>query len=54
MDTNYVFGPEDGSLNASIKADLKYIVQIPSNGCLNLGVAASIIMFSVDSSQERS
>jgi tRNA G18 (ribose-2'-O)-methylase SpoU len=41
----YLFGPENGSLSRYIVKRCKYILKIPSNQCLNLGVCASIVMY---------
>lgn len=41
----YLLGPEDGSLSAEARVICKSIVSIPSNRCLNLAVAGSIIMY---------
>jgi tRNA(Leu) C34 or U34 (ribose-2'-O)-methylase TrmL len=40
----YVFGPEDGSLSKEGKALCQSLVVIPTNRCLNLAVAASVVM----------
>jgi tRNA G18 (ribose-2'-O)-methylase SpoU len=41
----YVLGPEDGSLSAVVKQHCQAILQIPTNGCLNVAVAGSIILY---------
>lgn len=41
----YLLGPEDGSIDKEALAMCKYVVKIPSNGCLNLAVAGSIVMY---------
>lgn len=41
----YLFGPENGSLqNAQLRA-CRYVVQVPSRGCLNLAACASIVLY---------
>jgi tRNA G18 (ribose-2'-O)-methylase SpoU len=41
----YVFGPEDGSLSKRALALCSNVVKIPTRQCLNLGVAAAIVMY---------
>lgn len=41
----YLLGPEDGSLSKKAQSICKYIVKIPSIQCLNLAMAATIIMY---------
>lgn len=48
----YLFGPEDGSLSKEATARCRNIISIPSRRCLNLAVAASIVMY--DRNQKRS
>lgn len=40
----YVLGPEDGSVHDSIRSMAKYAVRMPTRYCLNVAVAASIVM----------
>jgi len=41
----YLLGPEDGGLSKNALSICKYIVQIPTRNCLNLSVAAGILMY---------
>lgn len=41
----YLFAPEDGSLNPRAAERCMRVVSIPSTRCLNLAVAASIVMY---------
>lgn len=41
----YILGPEDGGLSKEAISMCKYIVQIPTNSCLNLAVCSAIIMY---------
>jgi tRNA G18 (ribose-2'-O)-methylase SpoU len=41
----YVLGPERGSLSAAMQARCDHIVRIPTRFCVNLGVAAAIVMY---------
>ncbi|NBX73121.1 MAG: TrmH family RNA methyltransferase [Alphaproteobacteria bacterium] len=41
----YVLGPELGSLSSDLQERCKYIVQIPSRFCLNVGIAGALVMY---------
>lgn len=41
----YVLGPERGSLSAAMQARCDHLVRIPTRFCVNLGVAAAIVMY---------
>ncbi|TVQ36859.1 MAG: RNA methyltransferase [Geminicoccaceae bacterium] len=41
----YVLGPERGRLSPAMQARCDHIVQIPTRFCVNLGVAAAIVMY---------
>ena len=41
----YVFGPERGSLSAAMQARCDFLVRIPTRFCVNLAVAAAIVMY---------
>jgi len=41
----YVLGPERGSLSADLSQHCDYIVQIPTKFCVNVGIAAAIVMY---------
>ena len=41
----YVLGPERGSLSPAMQARCDHVVRIPTQFCVNLGVAAAIVMY---------
>ncbi|MDW8123195.1 MAG: RNA methyltransferase [Geminicoccaceae bacterium] len=41
----YVFGPERGSLSPAMLARCEWVVRIPTRFCVNLGVAAAIVLY---------
>ncbi|MFW5833440.1 MAG: RNA methyltransferase [Pseudomonadota bacterium] len=41
----YVLGPERGVLSPAMQARCDHIVRIPTHFCVNLGVAAAIVMY---------
>jgi tRNA G18 (ribose-2'-O)-methylase SpoU len=41
----YVFGPERGQLSAAMLARCRFVVRIPTRFSINLGTAASIVMY---------
>ncbi len=41
----YVFGPEMGSLSDDVQAQCHHVVKIPMSFCVNVGVAAAIVMY---------
>ena len=41
----YVFGPEDGTLGRGTLTACHRFVRIPTNGCMNLAVAASVVLY---------
>ena len=41
----YIFGPENSSLSKEAQDICNYIIQIPTNHCLNLSITAAIIMY---------
>lgn len=41
----YLLGPEDGCLSSEAVRLCKRIIQIPTEGCLNVSVAGAIIMY---------
>ena len=41
----YVFGPEDSGLDRGILTACHRFVRIPTNGCMNLAVAASTVLY---------
>ena len=41
----YIFGPEDSSVPDTITAKCRHIVQIPSQFCLNLASAVSVVLY---------
>jgi len=41
----YLLGPEDGSIRGDLLDKCVRVVEIPSNDCLNVSVAGSIVMY---------
>ncbi len=41
----YVMGPERGSLSAELAGRCDHVVRIPTRFCVNVGVAAAIVMY---------
>lgn len=41
----YILGPERGSLSAAMTARCEFVVKIPTQFCVNVGVAAAIVMY---------
>lgn len=41
----YVVGPEKGSLSPEIEAICEHVVAIPTRFCLNVGLAAALVMY---------
>lgn len=41
----YIFGQEDGSLGKSILDWCKYILYIPTNGCMNLAATVNVVLY---------
>ena len=41
----YVFGPEDGSVPASIVAECRHVVQVPTAICMNLAAAVNVVLY---------
>ena len=41
----YIFGPEMGNLSPQIMEQCDHIVKIPMNFCVNVGVAAALVMY---------
>lgn len=41
----YVFGPEDGTLGASVLGWCRDKVYIPTNGCLNLAACVNVLLY---------
>ncbi|MEO1252345.1 MAG: RNA methyltransferase [Pseudomonadota bacterium] len=41
----YLFGPEKGALSDAAKAQCEHLVKIPTKFCINLSVAAAIVMY---------
>jgi len=41
----YVFGPEDGTLDNAILGWCRDIVCVPTNGCMNLAAAVSVVLY---------
>ena len=41
----YVLGPERGSLSPEMTARCEFVVKIPAKFCVNVGIAAAIVMY---------
>lgn len=41
----YIFGPEKGDLSPEARARCAYLIKIPTRFCVNLSVAAAIVMY---------
>lgn len=41
----YILGPERGSLSQQMQERCDYIVKIPTKFCLNVGVAAALVLY---------
>ena len=41
----YIFGQEDGSLGKSVLDWCKYVLYIPTNGCMNLAATVNVVMY---------
>lgn len=41
----YVFGPEDGTLQAQITSRCKYKVMVPTAACMNLAACVNVILY---------
>ncbi len=41
----YILGPERGSLSSEITEKCEFVVKIPTRFCVNVGIAAAIIMY---------
>jgi tRNA G18 (ribose-2'-O)-methylase SpoU len=41
----YVLGPERGSLSSDLVARCDHVVKVPTRFCVNVGVAAAIVMY---------
>lgn len=41
----YIFGPEDGSVSASIVDRASHVVQIPTDRCMNLAATVNVVLY---------
>ena len=41
----YIFGPEDGSLDASVRAWCEDVIYIPTEGCMNLAATVNVVLY---------
>lgn len=41
----YIFGPEDGSIRKDIIERVPFVVQIPTNGCMNLAATVNVLLY---------
>lgn len=45
LNAAYILGPEKGDLSAAARARCSHLVKIPTKFCVNLSVAAAIVMY---------
>jgi|TARA_B110000438_G_scaffold65524_1_gene66101 tRNA G18 (ribose-2'-O)-methylase SpoU len=45
LQATYILGPERGSISSEMTEKCEFIVKIPSQFCINVGVAGAIIMY---------
>ncbi|MNN69077.1 SpoU rRNA Methylase family protein [compost metagenome] len=41
----YIFGPEDGSLSADVRAWCEETIYIPTEGCMNLAATVNVVLY---------
>jgi len=41
----YIFGPEDGSLSAEVRAWCEETIYIPTEGCMNLAATVNVVLY---------
>jgi tRNA(Leu) C34 or U34 (ribose-2'-O)-methylase TrmL len=41
----YIFGPEDGGVKKEIVERISRVIQIPTNGCMNLAATANVVLY---------
>jgi len=41
----YIFGPEDGGVRKEIVERVPLVVQIPTNGCMNLAATVNVVLY---------
>lgn len=41
----YIFGPEDGGVKHEIVERVARVIQIPTNGCMNLAATANVVLY---------
>lgn len=41
----YIFGPEDGGVRKEIVERVARVIQIPTNGCMNLAATANVVLY---------
>lgn len=49
----YIFGPEDGSVMKDIVERVPLVIQIPTQGCMNLAATVNVVLFDRLSKQQR-
>ena len=49
----YIFGPEDGSVDKRIVERAPLVVQVPTNGCMNLAATVNVVLYDRLSKQQR-
>lgn len=41
----YIFGPEDGNVRQELLDAVKYVIQIPTKGCMNLAATVNVVLY---------
>ena len=49
----YIFGPEDGSVRKDIIERAPLVIQIPTNGCMNLAATVNVVLYDRLAKQNR-
>lgn len=49
----YIFGPEDGHVDAKTLARCDRVIRIPSLGCLNVAASATVVLYDRQAKQAR-
>lgn len=48
----YIFGPEDGTLQATIHRRCKHVVMVPTRHCMNLAACVNVVLYDRLAKQE--
>lgn len=49
----YIFGPEDSSVKKDIVDRIPLVIQIPTNGCMNLAATVNVVLYDRLAKQQR-